>query len=82
MESEELPVSRRLIDRERNHLQNLLLSKLYIREILFQFRKNFLQNIITIMTTKYILLKRNTVIKMRNVVEKINFLFYLFVRKT
>lgn len=82
MESEELPVSRRLIDRERNHLQNLLLSKLYIREILFQFRKNFLQNIITIITTKYILLKRNTVIKMRNVVEKINFLFYLFVRKT
>lgn len=72
MESEELPVSRRLIDRERNHLQNLLLSKLYIREILFQFRKNFLQNIITIITTKYILLKRNTVIKMRNVVEKIN----------
>lgn len=82
MESEELPVSRRLIDRERNHLQNLLLSKLYIREILFQFRKNFLQNIITTITTKYILLKRNTVIKMRNVVEKINFLFYLFVRKT
>lgn len=72
MESEELPVSRRLIDRERNHLQNLLLSKLYIREILFQFRKNFLQNIITIITTKYILLKRNTVIKMRNIVEKIN----------
>lgn len=72
MESEELPVSRRLIDRERNHLQNLLLSKLYIREILFQFRKNFLQNIITTITTKYILLKRNTVIKMRNVVEKIN----------
>lgn len=82
MESEELPVSRRLIDRERNHLQNLLLSKLYIREILFQFRKNFLQNVITTITTKYILLKRNTVIKMRNVVEKINFLFYLFVRKT
>lgn len=72
MESEELPVSRRLIDRERNHLQNLLLSKLYIREILFQFRKNFLQNVITTITTKYILLKRNTVIKMRNVVEKIN----------
>lgn len=72
MESEELPVSRRLIDRERNHLQNLLLSKLYIREILFQFRKNFLQNIITTITTKYILLKRNTVIKMRNIVEKIN----------
>lgn len=82
MESEELPVSRRLIDRERNHLQNLLLSKLYIREILFQFRKNFLQNVITTIITKYILLKRNTVIKMRNVVEKINFLFYLFVRKT
>lgn len=72
MESEELPVSRRLIDRERNHLQNLLLAKLYIREILFQFRKNFLQNIITTITTKYILLKRNTVIKMRNIVEKIN----------
>lgn len=72
MESEELPVSRKLIDRERNHLQNLLLSKLYIREILFQFRKNFLQNVITTITTKYILLKRNTVIKMRNVVEKIN----------
>lgn len=72
MESEELPVSRRLIDRERNHLQNLLLSKLYIREILFQFRKNFLQNVITIITTKYILLKRNTVIKMRNIVKKIN----------
>lgn len=72
MESEELPVSRRLIDREKNHLQNLLLSKLYIREILFQFRKNFLQNVITTITTKYILLKRNTVIKMRNVIEKIN----------
>lgn len=72
MESEELPVSRRLIDRERNHLQNLLLSKLYIREILFQFRKNFLQNVITTITMKYILLKRNTVIKMRNIVKKIN----------